>query len=124
MASTAAAIRRELHALADPAKAAFLQRYFKTGPGEYGEGDRFLGIKVPDLRRIARVHRAATLPVLRALLRSKWHEERALALVIMAMRAPESVRALAPLPRRSATGIRFIAGEPTKSATNSVAGRS
>src|SRR5690242_18241705 len=80
-------MRRELKALADPDKAAFVQRYFKTGPGEYGEGDRFLGIAVPDLRRLARTHRATKLAVLQSMLRSKWHEERALALMILAQRA-------------------------------------
>lgn len=82
-----AAIRRELRALADPEKGAFLQRYFKTGPGEYGDGDRFLGITVPKLRRLARSHRATKLTDLQSMLRSKWHEERALALMILADRA-------------------------------------
>lgn len=80
-------VRQELQALADPEKAAFVQRYFKTGPGEYGEGDKFLGIAVPELRRIARKHRATSLASLRSMLRSKWHEERAVALMIMAERA-------------------------------------
>jgi 3-methyladenine DNA glycosylase AlkD len=86
MSSNATNIHRDLCALADPGKAAFLQRYFKTGPGEYGEGDRFLGIAVPDLRRLARTYRESSLPEIRALLRSKWHEERALALMILAGR--------------------------------------
>ena len=79
-------MRRDLRDLSNPDKAAFLQRYFKTSPGEYGAGDRFLGIAVPELRRLARAHRDAGLPGLRELLRSKWHEDRTLALLILAGR--------------------------------------
>lgn len=57
----------------------------KTGPGQYAEGDRFLGVRVPDVRRIAREFRALSLDGARALLASKWHEERLLALVILTM---------------------------------------
>ena len=47
-------IRAELQALADPAIAAHSARFFRTGPGEYGEGDRFLGIRVPRVRALAK----------------------------------------------------------------------
>ena len=52
-APTAASARKRIRALGDPNDALFLQRFFKTGPGEYGEGDRFLGIRVPVVRRLA-----------------------------------------------------------------------
>jgi len=58
-------------------------RFFRTGRGDYGEGDRFLGLRVPDVRKIAREFRSLSLADIRALLASKWHEERLLALVIL-----------------------------------------
>jgi hypothetical protein len=46
-------LQSDIKAIADPKKILILQRFFKTGPGEYGEGDIFIGIKVPDLRKLA-----------------------------------------------------------------------
>ena len=57
-------------------------RYFKTGPGQYGAGDRFLGITVPVVRRYARAHRESDERTILALLASDWHEERLLGLLI------------------------------------------
>jgi 3-methyladenine DNA glycosylase AlkD len=82
-ANDLAAIRAELRALANPAIAAHATRFFKTGPGQYGEGDRFLGIRVPVLRRVAREHEAASVSTAFALLRSPLHEERLLALLML-----------------------------------------
>jgi 3-methyladenine DNA glycosylase AlkD len=76
-------VRRALEALGDPARATHSARFFKTGPGEYGEGDRFLGIRVPALRALAREHRALPLDDVLGHLRSPWHEERLLALLIL-----------------------------------------
>ena len=72
-----------IRALADPARAAGAARFFKNGPGDYGEGDRFLGISVPDLRRVARAHRTLSRPDTLDLLHSPWHEERLAALLIL-----------------------------------------
>lgn len=80
---TLPALRAELHALADPARAVVLQGFFKTGPGQYGEGDRFLGLRVPQLRQLSRRYRTLPRPALLELLRSPWHEERLLALLIL-----------------------------------------
>lgn len=84
---SAAAIRREIDALADPDQARTLQRYFKTGPGEYGEGDVFVGVKVPPLRAIAAEHRDLDLAEVELLLESPVHEHRTVALVILTERA-------------------------------------
>jgi 3-methyladenine DNA glycosylase AlkD len=73
----------ELAALADRERSAILQRFFKTGKGGYGEGDRFLGIPVPAQRRVALRHRDLTLKEIARLLRSKIHEERSCALEIL-----------------------------------------
>lgn len=76
-------IEKELHRLGDPEIAQFLTRFFKTGPGEYGEGDRFLGIRVPILRKLAKRHASLELPGCRALLISPYHEARLLALLLL-----------------------------------------
>jgi 3-methyladenine DNA glycosylase AlkD len=81
-----AAVRRDLKAAANPARAALLQRFFKTGRGEYAEGDRFLGLTVPQVRTIAATHQSLPLPDIEALLHSPWHEERLLALVMLVRR--------------------------------------
>ena len=76
-------IRERLRGVATAERAAGAQRFFKTGPGEYGEGDRFLGVTVPDLRRVTREFEDLPLREVRKLLTSEWHEERALALLIL-----------------------------------------
>ena len=81
--STLSAVRRDIRAEANSDDAVHLQRFFKTGPGEYGEGDRFLGLRVPALRRLARTHRSLPVADTLTLLASKWHEERLLALLLL-----------------------------------------
>jgi 3-methyladenine DNA glycosylase AlkD len=78
---TAEVILKEMQAEASPEKAEFLRRFFKTGPGQYGEGDRFLGIVVPVTRRIARAHRQTPLPEIEKLLQNPYHEIRLCALL-------------------------------------------
>lgn len=80
---TLKALRKELYGLANPADAKFLQGFFKTGPGQYGEGDKFLGLRVPALRRLARDYAELSREDVLRMLASPWHEERLLALVIM-----------------------------------------
>ena len=83
MTSSATAIHRELRALASDETAANLQRFFKTGPGQYGEGDVFLGINVPPLRALAKQHADAALDTVAVLLESRYHEERMFALLLL-----------------------------------------
>lgn len=80
---TAQEISKLLRSLADPERAAHSGRYFKTGPGEYGEGDRFLGIRVPDIRAQVKKCGAVSLEDIRVLLTSAFHEERLFALLLL-----------------------------------------
>ena len=79
-------VRKELQSLADPDKAAILQRFFKTGPGQYGEGDIFIGVMVPQSRQVAKKFSQLPLGEVRRLLYSGIHEERLVALLILARR--------------------------------------
>ena len=83
------AIRR-LRALGSPERGAFAERYFKTGPGEYAEGDRFLGLRAKDMHALAREFEALPLGEVAALLRSKWHEARLLALLVLVRQYPRA----------------------------------
>lgn len=76
-------LKNELRSYINPEKAAFFPRFFKTGPGQYGEGDMFLGVTVPDQRVVAKKFKDLPLGDLQKLLNSEWHEERLTALLIM-----------------------------------------
>lgn len=78
---TAQEISKILRRLADPQIAEHSQRFFKTGPGQYGEGDLFLGIRVPVLREQAKRFKDAPLVEVQSLLKSAYHEERLCALL-------------------------------------------
>lgn len=82
-APTLTAIKRRLREHARPDKVPILRRFFKTGPGEYGEGDVFLGVSVPAIRAVCRECRGSSLDTVDALLRSSIHEERLLALLLL-----------------------------------------
>lgn len=64
---TAEFVLSELQSVGSPEKAAHLSRFFKTGPGQYGEGDRFLGVVVPQTRSIAKANKAMPLDEIAAL---------------------------------------------------------
>ncbi len=76
-------IKKRLKQLANKEKVKILQRFFKTGPGEYGEGDVFIGVKVPDLRKVAKDVQDIDIEGVIVLLESAIHEERLLALLIL-----------------------------------------
>ena len=86
MGSSAAGIRKEIRALADKRIAEHSQRFFRTAKGEYGEGEKFLGIRVPVIRAQVRRHRDASMKALIVLLKSPWHEERLFAVLALADR--------------------------------------
>jgi 3-methyladenine DNA glycosylase AlkD len=76
-------LRKELKNLADPVRAKHMQRYFKTGKGEYGEGDVFLGLTVPTSRKLAKKYTKLSFKGIGSMLASKFHEERLIALLIL-----------------------------------------
>ena len=77
------ALKHDLLRYADPAKAEISQRFFKTGSGQYGEGDKFLGVVVPTLRKIAKKYRDISFRDVLCLLESPFHEHRFVALAIL-----------------------------------------
>ena len=79
-------IKKRLRDLGDHKKAEGLQRFFKTGPGEYGEGDVFLGIRVPQLRKLAKEYLCIPLEEVERLLKSSIHDERLLSLFILVLK--------------------------------------
>jgi 3-methyladenine DNA glycosylase AlkD len=78
-----ATLQKELESLGDPSRVDILQRFFKTGPGEYAAGDRFRGMRVPVVRKLARKYQDLSLTEAGGLLQSPFHEDRLLALLIL-----------------------------------------
>ena len=76
-------LKKDLKKLGDPKQAKLLQRFFKTGKGEYGEGDFFLGMKVPDQRKVAKKYTDLSMKDLQDLMNSKIHDHRFVALIIL-----------------------------------------
>lgn len=76
-------IQAKLRAFASDENAKIAQWFFKTGPGEYGEGDQFIGVRAPDLRRLAKELKATPIDDCLQLLQSPIHEDRSLALLIL-----------------------------------------
>ena len=87
-------ITSELQALSDDEKREIFPRFFKAGKGEYGEGDRFLGVTVPNIRAIAKLHKDISLDEIRDLMLSEWHEVRLCALLIMVEKSKKKDEAL------------------------------
>ncbi len=83
-------LKKELQKLANPEKAKNLQWFFKTGKGEYGEGDLFLGITVPEQRKIAKRYQDLSLKEIRKLLSSRYHEHRLTSLLILVIKYTKS----------------------------------
>lgn len=87
-------ITSELQALSDDEKREIFPKFFKAGKGEYGEGDRFLGVTVPNIRAIAKLHKDISLDEIRDLMLSEWHEVRLCALIIMVEKSKKNDEAL------------------------------
>lgn len=83
-------VQKDLQAFADPEKAIILSRFFKTGKGEYGEGDQFIGVKVPEQRKVAQKHKDISLKEVEQLLKNPIHEYRLTALLILTYKFPKS----------------------------------
>ena len=87
-------ITNELQALSDAEKREIFPKFFKAGKGEYGEGDCFLGVTVPNIRAIAKLHKDISIEEIRELIQSEWHEVRLCALIIMVEKSKKKDEAL------------------------------
>lgn len=85
-------IKNELEQYIDPVKREYLPNFFKTGKGQYGEGDKFLGIVVPNTRLVAKRHKDKPFEVMAELLQSEWHECRLCALLMLVERFKKAMK--------------------------------
>jgi len=84
---TIEAIKKDLHSYSDPVKAAHLPKFFQVYPGGYGEGDLFLGVTVPNQRKVSRKYsKIITMDELEELFNSKYHEHRLTAIFILVLK--------------------------------------
>lgn len=90
MRQKAKEIEQEIREYIDPVKREYLPKFFKTGKGQYGEGDKFLGVVVPNTRLVAKRHKEVPFEVMAELLQSEWHECRLCALLMLVERFKKS----------------------------------
>jgi 3-methyladenine DNA glycosylase AlkD len=83
-------VQARLRSLANPEHVKTLSWFFKTGPGQYGEGDKFIGLKVPVLRKLAKEYKTLPLGEIERLLHSEIHEERLFALMLLVMQSSKA----------------------------------
>jgi len=81
---------KDIQKLANPVKAKNHHRFFKTGKGEYGEGDKFFGLDLPQQRLLSRKYKNLPLEEIKKLINSSWHEHRSLALMILTLQYPQA----------------------------------
>ena len=84
-------IHNALVARSDEEKKIVLPRFFKTGKGQYGEGDKFLGVSVPNIREVAKGFKDVNFDVIKELIHSPWHEMRMCALLILVNNSKKEV---------------------------------
>ena len=84
-------IYNALAARSDEEKKIVLPRFFKTGKGQYGEGDKFLGVTVPNIREVAKEFDNVSFDIIKELINSPWHEMRMCALIILVNNSKKSV---------------------------------
>lgn len=102
-------ITKQLRSKADAKKSALLARFFKTGPGEYAEGDRFLGLTVPMTRAIVKKYaHDATLDDVKSLIQSEYHEERLTALLILVYFAKHKTCPVSELGKFYMSHVKYI----------------
>jgi hypothetical protein len=94
MVTTVPSIQKQLKSLSNVKDAVLLQRFFKTGPGEYAEGDQFIGIKVPPMRTVAKANLELPIGEVPKLLASPIHEHRSVGLMIWVMQFEKGDAAL------------------------------
>lgn len=80
-----------LVARSDEEKKIVLPRFFKTGKGQYGEGDKFLGVTVPNIREVAKEFHNVSIEVIEEMIHSPWHEMRMCALLILVINSKKNV---------------------------------
>ena len=80
----------ELKKYANDERAILMQRYFKTGKGQYGEGDTFIGVSMPDVRKVAKEFIGLTYGDIQQLLNSDIHEERMVGVLFLAYQYPKA----------------------------------
>ena len=101
-------LKRDMRRAVNPEKTAFYPRFFKAGPGQYAEGDRFLGVTVPETRKIARRYREMPFPEIRELLRDPVHELRMSALMILRLRFERNEDEQAKIVRLYKANTKYI----------------